>query len=140
MREITKIMIEKYRLKKLKYDMMGYMFKRTQDLSFHHTIISHKDCKELGLGEGYWEWNEVILNAKTSHPELHLVEAKEEKMFQYITSEFIDMKIKEYLDIQNIKRIQEILLEFEYKYRNATDRKGRLLIKKEYIEGKANII
>lgn len=132
MREITKIMIEKYRLKKLKYDMMGYMFKRTQDLSFHHTIISHKDCKELGLGEGYWEWNGSILVQKTSHDFLHIVENYDFDRFLAITSELIDENIKEYVDIENLKAINDILNGFEREHCGKRTKKGNLLIKEEY--------
>ena len=132
MREITKIMIEKYRLKKLKYDMMGYMFKRTQDLSFHHTIISHKDCKELGLGEGYWEWNGSILVQKSSHDYLHTIQNYDHDRFLAITSELIDENIKEYVDIENLKAINDILTGFEREYCGKRTKKGNLLIKEEY--------
>ena len=132
MREITKIMIEKYRLKKLKYDMMGYMFKRTQDLSFHHTIISHKDCKEMGLGEGYWEWNGSILVQKTSHDFLHVVENYDYDRFLAITSELIDENIKEYVDKANLIAINDILTGFEREYCGKRTKKGNLLIKEEY--------
>ena len=132
MREITKIMIEKYRLKKLKYDMMGYMFKRAQDLSFHHTIISHKDCKEMGLGEGYWEWNGSILVQKSSHDFLHIVENYDYDRFLAITSELIDENIKEYVDIENLKAINDILTGFEREYCGKRTKKGYPLIKEEY--------
>lgn len=132
MKEITKIMIEKYRLKKLKYDMMGYMFKRTQDLSFHHTIISHKDCKEMGLGEGYWEWNGSILVQKSSHDFLHVVENYDYDRFLAITSELIDENIKEYVDKANLIAINDILTGFEREYCGKRTKKGNLLIKEEY--------
>ena len=41
------------------------------NLSFHHLIIPHRDCRTLGLGEGYLEWNGAILNQNTSHDYLH---------------------------------------------------------------------
>ena len=132
MREITKIMIEKYRLKKLKYDMMGYMFKRTQDLSFHHTIISHKDCKEMGLGEGYWEWNGSILVQKSSHDFLHIVENYDYDRFLAITSEITDENTKQYVDKANLIAINDILTGFEKEYCGTRTKKGNLLIKEEY--------
>ena len=140
MREVTKLMINDFRIMKLGYDFAGYKLVNRNDVSYHHYLVAKRDCKAMGLGEGYTYENGVILNARTSHPELHLVESKEEKLFYYITSEFLDMKNKGYLDIENLKRIQEILLEFEHKYRNATDRKGKRLIKREYIEGKVKLI
>ena len=53
MKEVTKEMIKEFQLKKLHYDFMGYTFKRPDELSFHHLIVPHKDCKIQGLGEGY---------------------------------------------------------------------------------------
>lgn len=53
MREVTKEMIKIYNIKKLGYDFMGYTFCKTNELSFHHLIIPHRDCKKQGLGEGY---------------------------------------------------------------------------------------
>lgn len=53
MREITKEMIEAYQIKKLGYDFMGYTFNGLHELSFHHLIVPHRDCKREGLGEGY---------------------------------------------------------------------------------------
>lgn len=55
MRELTKIMIKKYALNKLKYDFLGYEFNRTNQLSAHHLIVPRRLCKEQGLGEGYLE-------------------------------------------------------------------------------------
>ena len=54
MKEVTKEMIELYRIKKLGYDFMGYTFKRANELSFHHLIIPKRDCKKQGIGKGYY--------------------------------------------------------------------------------------
>lgn len=53
MKEITRDMIKIYNIRKLGYDFMGYTFNRTNELSFHHLIIPHKDSKKYGIGEGY---------------------------------------------------------------------------------------
>ena len=140
MREVTKLLVNDFKIKELGYDFAGYKLVNRNDISFHHYLTARRDCRRVGLGDGYIYENGVILNCKTSHPELHLVESKEERLFYYITSEFLDMKNKGYLDIENLRRVQEILLEFEHKYRNATDKKGKKLIKREYIEGKAKLI
>lgn len=60
MKEITKIMIKKYALNKLKMDFMAYPYENTKQLSFHYLILSHQYCKQNGLGEGYWEYNGAI--------------------------------------------------------------------------------
>ena len=86
MREITKIMIKKYALMKLKFDFMGYVFQRPEQLSFHHLIVPHRLCKSKGLGEGYLEWNGAILRQNTAHDYLHVIEKYDPDMFNAITS------------------------------------------------------
>ena len=133
MREITREMIKEYKLMKLGYDFMGYEIKNKQDLSFHHLIVPRRNCKALGLGEGYLKWNGSILNQNTSHDYLHLIEAKDLDMFMAITSEMIDENAKGYLDIKNLQRISDVLSCFEREHCSDRGKKGRLLIKEDYI-------
>ena len=133
MREITREMIKEYRLMKLGYDFMGYEIKNKQDLSFHHLIVPRRNCKAMGLGEGYLEWNGAILNQNTSHDYLHLIEAKDYDMFLAITSELIDENVKGHLDIDNLRRIHDILECFEREHSNDRGKKGKVLIKQEYM-------
>ena len=132
MREITKLMIKKYDLKKLGYDFLGYPFKKTSELSFHHLIIQHRYCKENGLGEGYLWWNGVILRQNTSHEYLHVIESKDIDRFNAITSELIDENVKGYLDQENLLAIDDILDSFEREYSGTYTKKGKPLIKEEY--------
>ena len=132
MREITKIMIKRYALNKLKYDFMGYKFERIEQLSFHHLIIPHRESKELGLGEGYLDWNGAILRQNTSHDYLHIIERYDRDMFEAITSEMIDENIKGHLDIENIKAINDILNCFEREYIDKINGRGKKIIKEEY--------
>lgn len=132
MREITKIMIKKYALNKLKYDFMGYPFNNTSQLSFHHLIVPRRHCKSQGLGEGYLEWNGAILRQNTSHEYLHTIEIYDLDMFNAITSEMIDENIKGFLDIQNIMYIDDILRNFEREYSGTRSKRGKLIIKPEY--------
>jgi hypothetical protein len=53
MKEITSEMIKEYKVNKLGYDFLGYTYNNNKQLSFHHLIVPHKNCKELGFGEGY---------------------------------------------------------------------------------------
>lgn len=132
MREITKLMIKKYDLKKLGYDFLGYPFKKTSELSFHHLIVAHRYCKERGLGEGYLWWNGAILKQSTSHEYLHIIESKDLDRFNAITSELIDENIKGYLDQENLLAINDILNGFEREYSGTRTKKGYPLIKEEY--------
>ena len=132
MREITKIMIKKYALNKLKYDFMGYPFTDYSQLSFHHLIIPHRLSKKQGIGDGYLEWNGAILRQNTSHNYLHVIERYELDMFNAITSEMIDENIKGYLDMQNLKNIDDILKNFEREFCGTRTKKGGPIIKPEY--------
>lgn len=132
MRELTKIMIKKYALNKLKYDFMGYEFQHTNQLSFHHLIVPHRLCKVQGLGEGYLEWNGAILRQDTAHNYLHIIEKYDMDAFNAITSEMIDENIKGYLDMQNLRYIDDVLRNFEKEYCGQRTKKGQPLIKEEY--------
>ncbi len=133
MREITKEMIEYYKIMKLKIDFMSYEVAKKNTLSFHHLIVPKCQCRENGLGEGYLWWNGAILNQSTSHDYLHLIEAKDYDMFLAITSEMIDENIKGYLDRENLLRIRDILEQFEREHCSDRGKKGNLLIKDSYI-------
>ena len=133
MKEITKFMISNFKLKQLGMDFMGFSLQKNDIYTFHHLIIAKRDCRALQIpAEGYVRWNGSILCGKTSHPYLHLIEAKDFDMFCYITSEMIDMNIKGYLDIDNLKRISDVLKQFEKEHENDRTKKGKILIKEEY--------
>lgn len=135
MKEITRIMYKKYALNKLKYDFMGYEFQHPNQLSFHHLIIPRRLCKTQGLGEGYYEWNGAILTQckfSNSHDYLHIIERYDLDIFNAITSEMIDENIKGYLDIENLKNIDDILKNFEREYCGQRTKRGYPLIREEY--------
>ena len=139
MKEITKIMVNDFKIMKLGMDFMGYHVNRKQDLSYHHLIIPRRHCKEAGLGEGYLYWNGAILRQNTSHDYLHIIEKIDPDIFYELTSEMIDENIKGRLDIDNLKRIRDLLLYFEREHDHDTSKKGKLLIKREFVTGRVNL-
>ena len=136
MREITKLMIKDFKIMKLRYDMMGYKVDRKESLSFHHLIVPRRLCKEQGLGDGYLYWNGSILRQDTSHDYLHLIQYLDEEIFLLISSEIIDEKNKKKIDIENLRRIRDLLEYFEKEHIDDTNKKGKILIKEEYIKGR----
>lgn len=114
MKEITRIMIKKYALQKLRYDFMGYDFTSQHQLSFHHLIVPKRLCRQEGLGDGYLEWNGAIF------------------MFVAITNQMIEENEQGYLDIKNIRAIYDVLTQFEREYCGKYTKKGHLIIKEEY--------
>ena len=121
-------MVDEYNLRKLRYDFMGYTFNRTDELSFHHLIIPRR------LGGKETKDNGAILVQSTSHDYLHRIELIDYDMFLAITSEMIDENIKGKLDIDNLRRIRDILLCFEKEYSDLRTKKGSRVIKPEYVK------
>jgi len=139
MREITKVMIHTFRIDKLGYDFMGYTFKRKDDLSFHHLIVPHRECKQMGLGEGYQFWNGSVLVQSSSHEYLHTIEYIDPDAFYAISSEMIDENMLRSIEIANLKRIRDILLSFEREHCGDTNKKGKYLIKESYVKDRIKL-
>ena len=127
MKPITDLMIQKFNL--TDRDFMGYRFTHNT-ASFHHLIIP----KRLNGPETIQ--NGAILNSKTSHPYLHIIESVDQDMFYFITSEMIDMNIKGYLDLDNLRRIDDVLRQFESEHKQDRTKKGHKLVKDIYISGR----
>lgn len=126
MKEVTKYMIKEYGVKRLGIDFMGYKLQRGDIYTFHHLIIPNRQ------GGPYAVWNGAILCGKSSHPYLHLIEAKDYDMFCAISSEMIDMNIKGHIDLENIRYIDDCLTSFEREHCSDRSRKGKILLKEEY--------
>lgn len=134
MRKVTREMIEDYDLKKKGYDFMGYTFNTINELSFHHLIVPKRESRKKGIGEGYIEWNGAILNQDTSHPYLHTIERLDRELFLEITKEMIEENLRGEINIENLKRIREMLLWFEAHYDNTYTSSGKEIIKPEFKE------
>lgn len=55
-----------------------------------------------------------------------------------ITKEMVDENNKRKIDIENLKRIRELLLYFEEKYKDTENKQGKKLIKQKYITQRIN--
>lgn len=126
-------MIKEYNLKKLGYDFMGFRFRRISDLSFHHLIIPHRDCKGIEA-DGYVKWNGAILVQDTSHAYLHLIETVDRDRFEYITQRMVEMNVNGELDPYNLERIEQVLRVFEIENRGLENKKGKSLIRDAYFD------
>lgn len=132
MRDITKLMIIKYKLLELKYDFMGYDFNKEKDITFHHLIVPKRICIAQNIPElGYLDWNCALLQ-KNAHNYAHIVERYDRDMFNALTLQMIDENLKGYLDIKNLQAIDDILNQFEKEYCGARTKHGDPLIKEEY--------
>ena len=128
---IVSEMRDLYRLRG--YDFMGYTYNSIKDLSFHHI---QKACE----GGQKTIDNGSLLNKNTSHPYLHIIECKELSMYLMINSILLDINRQQAPPTKmQLIMIRDILLEFEDKYRNATNSAGKRLIKKPYIERRVEL-
>lgn len=126
MREVTHQLIKDFKIYQKGFDFMAYKIDKKSQISFHHIIVPHRDCKKRNIPcDGYVYWNGVILDQLTSHNYLHLIENIDQDRFFAITSEMIDEKVKGFLDIKNLKYIRDILVSFEREHSNK--------IKEEYV-------
>lgn len=133
MRDITKLMIAKYKLLELKYDFMGYDFDKERELSFHHLVIPKRLCVAQRIAEdGYLEWNGAILKMKTAHNYLHTIERYDRDRFEYITERMKEMNENGKLDTYNLERIEQALRVFETGYSELVNKNGKALVKSSY--------
>ena len=126
--DVTNLMIKRFNIRELGYDFMGYSLQTGTVLTFHHLIIPNR------LGGRRTIDNGAILCGDTAHTYLHLIELLNQHIFNLITSEMIDMNVKRELNIYNLKRINEILCEFENLYCDKRNSKDEPFIKAKYKE------
>ena len=126
MNQVTALMIREFKIKQLGYDFMAYSLQKDDIYTYHHLIIPNRDGGKVTRENG------AILCGKTSHPYLHLIEAKDYELFQAITLKMIEENKQGYLDAQSMRFIDDCLTYFEREHCSDRDKKGKLLIKEEY--------
>ena len=77
--------------------------------------------------------NGAILNGNTYHPYLHLIENKDEEIFDLITKLLIEENRSGKIDLNVLKKIRSMLIYFEKEHCADRNKKGNLLIKDYYI-------
>lgn len=131
MREITRLMIKEFNLKKLGFDMMGYTFKSTNELSFHHLIIPRRLSNHLEA-KGYTRDNGAILKQSSSHEYLHLIELYDRDRFLEITKYLVEENLLGKVDMECLRKIRDVLISFEMEYKDIKNNSGNKIIKKEF--------
>ena len=133
MKTITREMIKMYQLNKLGFDFIGYKFNRSEQLSYHHNVIAKKNGGLETIRNG------AILVRDTSHDYIHVIERIDPEIFYLITSEVLDENLKGKIDIENLRKIRDLLLYFENDHTHERSKKGKLLIKKEYLTNRIKL-
>jgi hypothetical protein len=127
MKYITELMIRKYNIIKTGYDFMGYRFNEKKSLSYHHLIVPKK------RGGKETPANGAILVRDSAHDYLHIIEHVNRKYYLWINEQMKEENDKGFLDMENIKNIDEILCEFEKKYYDETLKNGTYIVQDVYI-------
>ena len=120
-------MIEIFDMNSYMFDVMGYTYTSIKNLSYHHIIIPTRFNGPQIIDNG------AILNKKTSHPYVHLIEAKDPELYALINIQMILQNRKRKLDIVNIRKIRDYLEYFEKEHCVDTCKKGKPIIKKKFL-------
>lgn len=131
MREITKLMINEFNLKRLGFDMMGYTFKSINELSFHHLIVPRRLSNHLEA-KGYTRDNGAILKQSSSHEYLHTIELYDRERFLEITKYLIKENLLGKVDMDCLRKIRDVLISFEMEYQDTVNNNGNKIIKKQF--------
>ena len=123
MLHITKLMIEKYNITDM--DFMGYYVDK-DTANYHHLIIPRRNGGVKTVSNG------AILNKDTSHPYLHIVEVRDYEIFYDITREMIKENLSGKIELENVKRIDDMLRNFEKEHCGDLNFNGEEVIKEEY--------
>lgn len=119
-------MINEWGIEKLGLDFMGYRLQKGDMYTYHH-IVKREHGGEITVDNG------AILCGSTSHPYLHAIEYRDFKYYEYIKEELLLINRAHEINMKNLRRINEILMDFEDKHMYDTTRKGHYIIKKKYL-------
>ena len=106
---------------------MGYTFSNKGQLSYHHLIVPRRFGGNATIENG------SILRQNTSHDYLHKIELTDREIFELITNRMIEMNKNGKLDVENLRKIRDLLLYFEREHDHDKLSSGKLLIKREYV-------
>lgn len=125
MSRLRERLYKEYKLEEVGYDFLGYTFESKKELSTHHIIPKHS-------GGQTKKNNLCILTRDTAHNYIHLIEDYDYKIFLQVSKQLMEQVKNGSIGLDEIKRIDELLMFFEDKYKNEEARNGELLIKPEY--------
>ena len=124
MKQITKLMVNMYNLKKI--DFMGYKVSKDNPYTYHHLIKRCNSGKETIK-------NGAILT-KNAHEYLHKVETRDLELYNYINNVLKQINEQGHEPLlRQILAIDYLLKLFENDHINDRSSKNKRLIKSEYL-------
>ena len=125
MKNVTKLIIRIYNVKKI--DWMGYKVSKDNPYTYHHL-----KKKEYGGKEDLK--NGAILT-DIAHKYLHIIESRDKELYEYINNVLLQINEQGFAPLKRqLLAIDFILRQFEEKYKNQTNSKGKQLIKNKYFK------
>lgn len=125
MSRLRERLYREYNLEEIGHDFMGYGFNSKRELSTHHIIPRNS-------GGQTKKNNLCILNRDTAHNYIHLIEDYDYKVFLQVSKHLMEQVKMGKIDMDEIKRINELLCFFEDKFGKEETRNGNPLIKPEF--------
>ncbi len=123
--EILNLVVNQLALKRLGYDMMGYIILEGDQLSFHHIIPTSSGGPDTAA-------NCSPLSMNISHPYIHVVERYDIQLFRDISYELMRIKERGYVDIDGLLAIDQMLTYFEGRFDGQYNQKNNLIIRPEF--------
>lgn len=125
MKNVTKLIIRIYNVKKI--DWMGYKVSKDNPYTYHHL-----KKKEYGGKEDLK--NGAILT-DIAHKYLHIIESRDKELYNLLNNVLWQINEQGFSPLKRqLLAIDFILRQFEEKYKNQTNSKGKQLIKNKYFK------
>ena len=125
MKNVTKLIIRIYNVKKI--DWMGYKVSKDNPYTYHHL-----KKKEYGGKEDLK--NGAILT-DIAHKYLHIIESRDKELYDLLNNVLWQINEQGFAPLKRqLLAIDFILRQFEEKYKNQTNSKGKQLIKNKYFK------
>lgn len=125
MKNVTKLIIRIYNVKKI--DWMGYKVSKDNPYTYHHL-----KKKEYGGKEDLK--NGAILT-DIAHKYLHIIESRDKELYDLLNNVLWQINEQGFAPLKRqLLAIDFILRQFEEKYKNITNSKGKQIIKTKYLD------
>lgn len=127
MKSITNLMINEYGVKKICF--MGYKVSKDNPYTFHHLKKKEHGGKE--------EIKNGAVLTKIAHQYLHILESRDKELYNLLNNVLWQINEQGFAPLdRQLLAIDYILRIFEEKYSNERSSSGKILIKREYKEGR----
>ena len=127
MKYITSLMINEYGVRKVCF--MGYKVSKENPYTFHHLKKKEHGGKE--------ELENGAILTEIAHKYLHIIESRDKELYELLNNVLWQINEQGFAPLERqLLAIDYILKIFEEKYDKDRTKSGKILIKREYKEGR----